>query len=194
MPRKTTSEDIDVLEAGRMAGLIKRKDPELFEALKQMAKEKGMTVSELLVDMVRQGIMYDKYAQIDGKTIMLTLDILDRIYSYMEGWRKQTTLLDMVDTVKSLEEITRYFGPMIGMIPQEELPKIQEELKKRLEQEIIEKYSKTGRIGGVIDKLVDKIVDNIAKSVIEKLEKSGTLEDIAKIAEQAIEEAEKSEH
>lgn len=191
MPRKSREE---AMEIGRIAGLIARKDRDLWELIKEKAEEKGVSPGDIVTEALRVYIEYDPYRQIDGRTIMLTLDILDRIYNYMNGWRKQTALVDMLEYMKLGKELAETLGPMYGLVSREELEKIEKEVRRRVEQELMEKVSKTGKVSAVIDKIVDKLVDQIVESVINKMEEHGIIEDIAKIAEEATKESVKTEN
>ena len=91
--------------------------------------------------------------------------------------------------MKSLEEITKYMAPKLGLLTPEEVKNIEQEIRKRVEQEIIERYHRTGRLGGIVNKLVDRIVDNMAREIVRKLNESNILDEMAGIASKALEES-----
>jgi hypothetical protein len=178
MPRKLSDEELD---AGRIAGLLKRADPGLWEKIKTEAESRGIKVSDYIVQLIRRGISYDEYEGITGRHIMQCMDILDRLYQYMHGWMSQTSLQSILGTIEVATEVTRKFAPALGFYSEEEVKKMIDEITEKIKSESIEKAKREGPLTKAFMKFVDSAAQEAARAIIEEAKRRGLLGEIANV-------------
>ena len=67
-------------DAGRLLGIVARRDPELYERLKIYAEQEGIKLSELVYDALS---FYDEYlslSTVDTKSLLAALKLLDHLF------------------------------------------------------------------------------------------------------------------
>ena len=183
-------------EVGRILGLVARKDPSLYQALKEEAEAKGMSIAEYVLKVIKTGRAYESYADIDGATIMKVMDILDRMQSYMMAWMSKTTseylMNQSISTMSVLVQLAKMMAPMLGFKQQEEVEELIRRVREEAKKEVMEEMRRRGIVTDVIDKFVEKVVDEVARAAVEKLAESGTLEELGRlvsgITEETVEE------
>lgn len=192
MPRKGGDMPEDVAEAGRLAGIIKRTSPSLFEALQQEAKAKGLKLSEYLLQVIEAGRMYEPYKDVDGATIMKVMDILDRLQSYMNQWMSRTineqVLNQSLGIMQALIQLSDIVAPMIGYKRSEEVQQLVEQVREQARREVVEEMRKRGIVTDVIDKFIEKIVDQVTREAVARLEQSGVIEELGRLVAGTTEE------
>lgn len=178
MPKKLSEEE---LEVGRIAGLVRRTDPELWDRIKSEAEARGMKVSEYIVQLIRRGISYDEYGELTGRHIMQCMDILDRIYQYMHGWMSMTSLENVLRTMNIATEVTKMFAPALGYYSEDEVKKMIDELTEKIKAEVVEKAKKEGPLTKAFMKFVEFSSVEAARAIIEEAKKRGLIGEIANV-------------
>jgi len=186
MPRKLSDEELD---AGRIAGLLKRSDPDLWERLRQEAEARGLKISDLIVQLVRRGIEYESYNELTGKHIMQCLDILDRIYGYMHGWMSQTNLQNILSTMDLAAEVTKRLAPAMGYYSEEEVKRLVEQVAEKVKNETMQQAKKEGPLTKAFIKFVDSAAQEAAKAIIEEARRRGLLSELANVVMSSAREA-----
>jgi len=175
MPKRNYDDmqlDEESAEMGRVAGLIKRQSPDLWEAIRNQAKAKGMKVSDYLRTLIEHGMIYENYKDIDGATIMKVMDILDRMYRYMNGWLEQVGLEQQLRSVEAIIQLSETFAPMLGYRKEEDVKK--EEIKEAMKQAVEEPQKRKT----ILDKIIEKIVERTAEKLVERISETETFEKI----------------
>lgn len=172
-------------EVGRLAGIISRADPELFETLKAEAQAKGMKLSEYLLQIINVGRMYEPYKDVDAATIMKVMDILDRMQKYMLQWMSNTSaehlLNQSLTQLEVLVKLSDLMAPMLGYKRSEEIEELIRKVREEARREVIEQMRKRGIISDVIDKFVENVVQQVAQEAVNRLAESGVLEELGSL-------------
>jgi len=77
--------DKEGFEAGRLLGVVARRDPELYERIKAYAETRGMKPTDVIYDALA---LYDEYITLSGvdtKALMAALKLLDNLLRRMVG-------------------------------------------------------------------------------------------------------------
>ncbi len=161
-------EPIPDADAGRMAGLIARQDPDLWNAVKQYATMTGKNPGEALKEIVAKGLAYEMYKDIDGATIMKVMDILDRIQGYMTVWLQRTSLEQNLSSFQALLELTDTLAPQLGYVRPEQI-----------KQQVKETVKKKTLLDVLVDRLADQVAERISEQIIKSPEAMKLIEKLA---------------
>ena len=186
MPKRLSDEELD---AGRIAGLLKRSDPDLWDRLRQEAEAKGVKVSDLIVQLVRKGIEYESYNDLTGKHIMQCMDILDRLYQYMYGWMSQTNLQNVISTMDLAAEVTRRLAPALGYYSEEEVKKLIDQVAEKVKSETMQQAKKQGPLTKAFEKFVESASREAARAIVEEARRRGLLSELANVVMSSAKEA-----
>jgi len=98
--------DKEGFEAGRLLGVVARRDPELYERIKAYAESRGMKPTDVIYDALA---LYDEYITLSGvdtKALMAALKLLDNL------------LRRMVSLMMSLNQLvtSEYFNQQIEIL------------------------------------------------------------------------------
>jgi len=126
--------DEESFSAGRLLGVVARRDPELYERLKIYAEQQGMKPTEIVYDALQ---LYDEFltlSAVDAKSLVAALKLLDHLFK---------RLMQMMLTLNQFftsEFFTQQIEIMHNIRQQQmqELAKQQAEEKKSKKQELKE--------------------------------------------------------
>jgi len=130
--RRRRDVDEESFSVGRYIGVIARKDPELYERLKNYAEAEGLKFTDIVYQAL---LLYDEYlslSAVDTKCLVAALRLLDHLFK---------RLLDMMMTLNQFFT-SEFFQQQISIIHQlqqqrqQTMQKMQEEQKKSKQQEV----------------------------------------------------------
>jgi hypothetical protein len=77
--KKKSDAQAEVMEAGRLLGLIARKDPELYNRLKAYQDVMGGKFTDIIIDALNFYLDYTAFSHIDLKTLLTTMKLVERL-------------------------------------------------------------------------------------------------------------------
>ena len=164
--------DKEELEAGQISGIVKRTDQKLFDEIEREARITGKKKSDIIRDALKRGLGYKRYEDINGETIMLVLDILDRIMGYMSEWKAQSTLKEMLQSLEVANRLVTTYAPQMGYYTDEEVKEIVEKVKANVKAEL----QKQNMLDQKISQVVDKVVDTFTDALLQRAQEMGILD------------------
>ena len=143
--RRKRKVDEEGFEAGRILGVIARKDPELYQRLKSYAESHGMKMSEMIYEAL---LLYDEYLQfhaVDMRSLLAALRLLDHLFK-----RLLQLMLSLNQYFTS--EFFRQQVTILNELASQQAPQAQQTQQSQ---------QSSGKVGEIRAKLIDMVVNMV---------------------------------
>lgn len=118
-------------ETGRRLGLVARKDKELYNRVKAIAKQKKMKMSDVITEALELWTLYSQMQDIDPRALVVALSFMEHMMSRTVTLLVQVSQLFTSEMVKSMLELMA--NPPAPSLPQEtEAKQYRSEIAKTL--------------------------------------------------------------
>ncbi len=134
----TDEKKIDEMDVGRIAGLVKRKNPTLWDTIRKMAADRGMSVSEYLSKIISEALMIEQIPEdMSARDLVRAIMVVGHLQEIeLSRFRAMTELAATMSLEKALQEMNtlmqfgEYYARSAGYVAPEEIEKKKEEKEK----------------------------------------------------------------
>jgi len=145
----------EVLEGGRLLGVLARVDPEVYEAIKAEAEESGVPPHEVLIKIAKNYFLFQRVEQanLSVQQLMLAWDILERMLRF-SMWLHASLATTF------FSEMTEAYGKLIDERVKQHLKTIEETAGKEKGSEVAK------RLMDVLVPVLEGFLQEMMRSVL----------------------------
>lgn len=159
--RRRREVDEEGFEVGRYLGVIARKDPELYERLKQYAEASGHKFTDMVYEALT---LYDEYLQlstVDARSLLVALRLLDHLFK---------RLLQMMMTLNQYFT-TEFFQQQVDIIHQIQQQRTQQVAAMRQEEKKAKMSEVKAKMMEMTMNLVSTLLGNLMTGMMSAMAK-----------------------